>query len=207
MKRFFFLAILTLFVCNVYADDSVFSHPLSQKDKPVFTEIQKAQAQMDHIRGDFTQTRNMKLLSRPLKSSGTFELDKSKELTWSQEKPFKSTLVVTDNEIRQSIEDNPPMIITAKEQPIVFAFTRVFLSIFKGNTAAIEQYFNIYFQGDAKHWIVGFKPKSSPLNKAITSIVMEGGVYASKITVNEAKGNQMIIEFSNVSSIKSTAKS
>ncbi len=183
---------------NNHENSSIYQHPLSTKNITQFNQVQTEQAKFYRITGDFVQTRKMALLSKPLVSRGTFQLVKGKGLIWQQKKPFASKLVVTDDKIEQSIENNPPFVLTAKQQPIVFAFTRVFLSIFKGNTQAIKEYFNIYFTGDTKHWQLALVPKGSPLNKAIKSVEVTGGKYADRIVIHEAKGNDMEIKFSNV---------
>ncbi|WP_395946932.1 outer membrane lipoprotein carrier protein LolA [Caedibacter taeniospiralis] len=197
-----FLSIcVTLDLAHAEASDDIFNHPLSAKNQLAFDKVQQEQAKIDHVYGQFIQIRHMKLLSKPLKSSGTFELSKKNGLKWLQEKPFQSTLIITSDKIEQSIEGNPAITITKKEQPIVFSFTTIFLSIFKGNAEALKQYFHIYFTQNNDSWHIALKPRGSPLDKAIQSIEMTGEKYASRILVNEAQGNQMSIEFSNVKEI------
>ncbi|WP_116964276.1 outer membrane lipoprotein carrier protein LolA [Fastidiosibacter lacustris] len=179
--------------------NSIFYHPLSAKNEVAFMKVQNAQAKIDNVYGDFTQTRYMKLLSKPLISSGVFHLSKTDGLQWLQQKPFKSILMITEDKIQQSIEGKQAMVITKKEQPIVFSFTHIFLSIFKGNTEALKQYFDIYFIECNNNWHLGLKPIDSPLNKAIDSIEIIGEKYVTRILVNEAQGNHMLIQFSNIS--------
>ncbi len=95
--------------------------------------------------------------------------------------------------------DNPPTVITQKEQPVVFAFSNIFLSVFQGNTKQVEQYFNLYFTGDEKNWKIALKPKGSPFNKAIKDIELSGRQYITTIVVDETQQNSMIINLSNIS--------
>ncbi|WP_440993452.1 outer membrane lipoprotein carrier protein LolA [Cysteiniphilum litorale] len=196
-----FFVVFILFNLAQASTDNIFDHPLSAKNEQAFIEVQKEQAQISHVTGNFTQTRFMKLLSKPLKSSGRFELSKTQGLKWLQEEPFQSTLIVTEDSIKQSIEGKTAVVITKKEQPIVFSFTTVFLSIFKGNTDALKQYFKIYFMQNGDTWHIALKPLGAPLDKAIQSIEMTGTKYASRIFVNESQGNQMLIEFSDVKTV------
>ena len=203
-KKIFTVLLGTLFLFNycfaIGADNSVFDYPLTSNNQSAFIKVQVAQAKVNHVYGAFTQTRYMKLLSKPLVSSGLFELSKKEGLKWLQQKPFQSTLIVTEDKIEQSIEGKPAIIITKKEQPIVFSFTQVFLSIFNGNTAALKQYFKIYFVQNNNTWHIGLKPLGSPLNKAIESVEITGSEYASRILVVEKQSNQMMIQFHHVKS-------
>ena len=197
-----FFILFTLLSFAHAEQNNIFDHPLSAKNEQAFAAVQQQQAKIDNITGSFTQTRFMKLLSKPLKSNGRFELSKAHGLKWLQQKPFQSTLIVTNDSIEQSIEGKTAVVITKKEQPIVFSFTTIFLSIFKGNVDALKQYFKIYFMKDGEIWYIALSPLGAPLDKAIQSIEMTGTKYASRIIVKETQGNQMLIEFSDVKELK-----
>ena len=197
MKKLIVLIFSMMLMGACYADN-IYSHPLNESNEAAFKQVQVQLSKADNLSGEFSQIRKMRLLSSPLKSSGHFVLSKSKGLQWNQSQPFKSSLIVTNTKIEQRIEDTPPTIITQKQQPIVFSFTHIFLSVFNGNTAAITGYFDIYFSGDTKAWKLALKPINTLLQKAITSIEMTGGKYVQTVTINEVKQNQMTMRFSNV---------
>ena len=100
--------------------------------------------------------------------------------------------------LTQTIENNPPMVLTKDKQPFVFSFSEIFLSIFKGDSNALNQSFTIGFHGDIKHWNMILKPKSFPLNKAIKSIELSGGKVIDLVIVNNVKHDQLIINFYDV---------
>ncbi len=202
MKRFFVtfaaLFFFSAISLNYAAENNIFDYPVTAQNGPELEKVQKMLSATDNLKGDFTQTRHIALLSSPLISSGNFIISKASELTWDQLKPFISSLKVTDTKLIQKMGDNPPTVITKEQQPIVFSFTSIFLSIFKGDTVKVKQYFDIYFTGDTTHWEIALKPNSSPLNKAIASIELSGGKYIQTVTINEVKKNTMVIEFSNI---------
>lgn len=161
-------------------------------------QIQSLLSKTDDLSGDFKQTQKIQLLSEPLISTGHFSLSKSKGLEWQQKTPFKSDLIVTADQIKQQIENNPPTIITREQQPIIFSFTNIFLSVFNGDTKSINEYFNVYFNGTISNWEITLTPKSAPLDKAITSIKISGGKYINSLIINETKNNQIIIQLFNI---------
>ena len=168
------------------------------QDNPNFVAVEKTLMQNSHVHGNFTQSRQMQGLDKPLLSSGTFELSASGGLIWQQTKPFASTLTVTRETLTQQIMDNPPTVITKAQQPIVFSFTQVFMSVLQGNTQAVEQYFNLGFSGDSQAWQLVLTPKGSPLDKAIESITLKGAKTIEFIEVKDAQGNVMDITLSDV---------
>lgn len=173
-----------------------YSAPLS--DNPNFVAVEKMLMQNTDVSGKFTQSRQMQGLERPLLSSGTFVLSQSQGLVWKQEKPFASTLTVTQNRLEQQIMDHPPTVITKEQQPIVFGFTQVFMSVLQGNTQAVEQYFNLNFSGSPQAWELVLTPKGSPLDKAIEAITLNGSKTIDFIEVKDAQGNVMEITLSDV---------
>lgn len=199
--KMFFVFILTFFcITSCYANGyaNIDSHPLTSANEPAFTLVEQQLSKAKTLSGDFTQIRKMKLLSAPLISKGHFVLSKSQGLQWVQTTPFQSTLIVTANKIEQRIENTPPTIMTREEQPIVFSFTSIFLSIFNGDSKSIQSYFKIYFSGNINKWDIELKPIDPLLQKAITSIEMSGGKYIHAITINETKQNLMTMRFSNI---------
>ncbi len=201
MKRIITICILILFTQISFAGDSVFDHPLNQSNQNMFDQVQKLLSDNTNLKGEFEQVRHIKILSSPLTSSGNFSISQKTGLHWNQTHPFESTLTVTDAEIIQTMQNSPPTILTKEKQPIVFSFTKIFLSVFKGNTPALKNYFDIYFLGDTQHWEIALKPKSSPLDKAIADIELEGGKYVHTVIINETRGNQLDIKFLNIEPI------
>ena len=191
MKKYFIL-LFVLFSMGVYAA------PLTISNQKIFHAVQQQLASADNLSGHFTQTRDIKLLSSPLKSEGNFILSKSKGLSWNQTQPFKSQLTVTADKLTQQIGDNPPITLTKEQQPIVFFFTQTFLSVFKGDTKALTPYFNIGFSGDQKNWQIRLAAKTAPLNKAITQIELSGGNYFNSAVISEATGDKLTIHFRHI---------
>jgi hypothetical protein len=165
-------------------------------------QVHKMLASTDNLSGNFKQVRKMQLLSDPLVSSGHFVLSKTKGLKWYQTTPFKSTLIVTASKIEQQLESSPPVVITKEQQPVVFSFTNIFLSVFNGDTKTVSEYFDITFTGNTSRWNIILKPNSAPLNKAIASIEMSGGKYINYIAINETKNNQTIIRLYNAKELQ-----
>ncbi|MDA7742306.1 outer membrane lipoprotein carrier protein LolA [Francisellaceae bacterium] len=197
------LLVFTLFPLVSIGQKNIFMPHINTSE---LQQIQDALSQAGHLQGDFIQTRYITLLSSPLVSSGTFSLSKKTGLIWQQAKPFPSKLEVTATKLIQKLGDNPATIMTKEKQPIIFSFTNIFLSIFKGNTEQVKQYFKIHLTGDQSKWTITLKPKNSPLNKAISNIQLSGEKYVKQVIIHEQKGNKMTIQFSNVQAISAKIK-
>jgi len=197
MKRYFLSFFCGFLAISFCYGNTVFNSPLTPKNQTAFQTVEKQLSTAAEIRGQFKQTRHMRLLSEPLISYGTFTLQKT-GLHWQQTQPFPALLTVTNDTIKQTLPGAPPTVMTAKSQPVVFSFTKIFLSVFKGDTQNIRSYFDIYFSGDAADWQIGLKPKPGILKKAIRSITLAGSKTVREIRINQTHNNQMEITFSHV---------
>ncbi|CDU14973.1 LolA family protein [Vibrio coralliirubri] len=161
------------------------------------------------VRGEFTQTRNMEMFAQPLTSQGTFLLDKSSGLLWTQTTPFPVSLVLTDNKLSQRFSDQPAKIITDKENPMAFYFSHIFLSVFHGDTQKLQEQFALDFEPatvtssdentENNSWTLTLKPKNAPMNAVFEAITLQGQNDIERIELREIRGDNTVIEFTQLS--------
>ncbi len=148
------------------------------------------------LRGRFSQTRDIALLSRPLESSGIFILS-AKGLYWEQQQPFSSVLIADGERLAQRLADGPLITMDSSRQPLVLSFSKIFLNMFRGEHADLEQHFSIRFQAEVDAWKIDLKPTSFPLSEGISNIKLSGRDHIDLITVNGSDlSDTMTISFS-----------
>ncbi len=173
------------------------------------SELQTVLSENSIVRGEFTQTRNMEMFAQPLTSQGTFLLDKSSGLLWTQTTPFPVNLVLTNNKLSQRFADQPAKIITDKENPMAFYFSHIFLSVFHGDTQKLQEQFALDFEPatatisdkktEKKSWALTLTPKSAPMNAVFEAITLQGQSDIERIELKEIRGDSTVIEFSQLS--------
>lgn len=177
---------------------AIFSAPAAYAAQPSLASIQQQLAQQNIVRGDFTQTRRMQMFDAPLVSQGKFVLSRDQGLWWQQTHPFPTSLVLTKNTLSQQIGSEPAQILKVSDNPMVFYFSHVFLSLFKGDTSALTEQFTLSFSSQTdQHWVLSLTPKSSPLDKVFSSIEIAGQQDINKVALMEIRGDSTVIEFSN----------
>lgn len=146
------------------------------------------------LRGRYSQTRLIAVLSRPLESSGQFILSE-RGLYWQQEKPFISTLIADGVRLAQRVADGPLIIIDSAGQPMVLSFSRIFLSIFRGDQGELEDHFSIQFETSYDAWEIVLTPTSYPLSEAINKIMLRGREHIDQLSVFGRSSDEMTINF------------
>ena len=147
MKALFFAACLLAGVAH--ADDALFKDIESKLiDAPV-------------IHGQFTQSRQLVGVKKPLTSTGSFLVDKQRGVIWKAEKPFPSTLRVTRGEILQKNGDQVMMKLSSDKEPTVKTVSGLLFSLFSGDVGALGKLFNAQGSTSGKNWKLALTPKDA----------------------------------------------
>ncbi|MFT6984725.1 MAG: hypothetical protein ACJAT7_000526 [Psychromonas sp.] len=148
------------------------------------------------LRGDFTQTKTMQMFNQPLLSRGTFLLEQNQGLLWRQAEPFPVSMVLVKEKLSQQFGDQPAEVIIAKDNPMVFYFSHLFLSLFKGDLDGLSGQFEMKLSAKDEHWLLLLTPKSAPLNKVFASISIAGDEFVDLLVLHELSGDISEIKFS-----------
>ncbi|MGF1776628.1 outer membrane lipoprotein carrier protein LolA [Vibrio nomapromontoriensis] len=171
--------------------------PLSLAQVDNLADLQQQLAKHSLVRGDFEQQRHIEMFEQPLISSGQFTLDKTNGLLWRQQSPFPVQLVLTKDKLRQTFADQPAQVITAKDNPMAFYFSHIFLAVFHGDTQQLEQQFEMNFTATKGQWSLVLTPRAAPLNSVFDTISIRGKDELEQLTLQEIRGDKTDIIFSH----------
>jgi hypothetical protein len=196
----------SLFLCavTVFAQSderpAVLAHPLDLEHPPAaFVAINKSLRETSCIRADFAEEKKIKVLKRPLQSSGSLVFCGKMGLYRSLKAPFVQELLVRPEGIAQRDAAGKLEKVEVDKQPLAKGFIDAFLLVFSGDDKALGAQFEICFDGSEEAWSMGFVPKKKPLSKFIASMVVTGrkNVLAT-LEVIEVNGDRTSTRFENV---------
>lgn len=149
------------------------------------------------LHGRFTQSRNLKGIAAPLKSSGSFVLSPGKGLIWRVESPIQTTTVITPAGIRQIINGNEVQRIEAAKVPFVAHFYDMMNGALMGDWTAMRHDFAVSTTGDRRAWRTVLTPlrPNDPIAGMLASIVISGGQMVDSVDINRANGDSEQIRF------------
>lgn len=158
-------------------------------------DVQKQLSRRPAVSGTFKQTRFVKQMAVTLNSSGKFQLDKKSGLSWNQIEPFEYNFKVNRERIELVTKGSKPEIVTKESQPLLFAFSQTFLSLFSGDMAALNKQFDVKSSGTNQKWKFEFAPRDDAARKAVKVINVVGGVSIDQVLVEDTQGNKMQVDF------------
>lgn len=162
------------------------------------------------ISADFVQSKKIAILTRSLKSSGKIWMSDDEELVWMSLKPFRSTMVIQADGIRQY--DKNDRYKGMQNQTVVTDLSNVFLSLVKGDVEKLDEAFEIEFECVTKEnvsdsavlsssqsipkeeqyspWTMVLTPRTDALKKLISKMSLSGAQTISKIHFIEQRGDE-----------------
>ncbi|WP_428096541.1 outer membrane lipoprotein carrier protein LolA [Candidatus Rariloculus sp.] len=161
-----------------------------------FEAVSRRLSAIETLRAQFTQTRQIPALSQPLHSRGRLIIS-GLGLYWEQSEPFKTVLIANADGLAQKIADQPVVSVSVAEQPMAVSISEVFLSIFRGDRRALDEYFDVDFDSNGEAWTIRLVPRTFPLTEAVASIVVEGTVFLDRLSVQGVAEDLLTVEFSD----------
>lgn len=159
-------------------------------------EVQKILATPKVVEAKFEQTRTLKNIKKPLKSSGVMLMVRDVGLVWDQEKPFAMTMIINNDRMVQKI-GNTVNEITKEANPQFFEFSSVLRALMFADRKALEENFEVNFTDLKESWKLNLKPKLAPLNKIFDEIIINGDEVVNKVELLDKQHDSTTIIFSD----------
>lgn len=156
------------------------------------------------IEGNFKQVKHIKKISRNFEATGTFLIANGTGVVWNTEKPFKTSMIITEKQMVQRSVSGAVSKMDASENAIFAEFSKTIQSVFSGNIKSLEEHFTVSAEAVKN---TGWKLTLVPKEKAIRQVIASIGLNLSSLDKNVAKltsvlildgdGNTLIYEFTN----------
>lgn len=163
---------------------------------PALNQLAARLEQAAVIHAEYTQTKTLQALKRPLRTTGQLVFARGQGVLWRIDKPYQATYALNAERVTEIAPDGGRKTRQAKDVPALAQVGRVFQAIFQGDLGELEQHFLVAVSGDAEAWRVDLAPKPA-LARFIRGIRASGGRYLDRIEVEEGQGDLTRIQFQN----------
>lgn len=168
--------------------------PLSSHAAPILAQLTARLDKAEVIHAEFTQTKTLQALKRPLRTSGQLVFARGQGVLWRIEKPYQASYALSAERVTEVGPDGSRRVRAAREVPALAQVGRVFQAIFQGDIKGLEEHFEVTVSGDAERWRVDLAPKPA-LARFLKGISARGGRFLDLIEVEETQGDRTRIEF------------
>lgn len=157
-------------------------------------------AQMEQhavVRAEFTQSKQMAALKRPLVTTGHLVFSRRHGVLWQIERPYRMTYALSEERIVEIAGDGTRRERSQRDVPGLAQIGRIFRALLGADTTALQAVFDVAAQGDAAKWNIELKPRQAQLAQFLARLQLSGGRFVDGIRIDEAGGDSTQIRFSN----------
>lgn len=149
------------------------------------------------VRADFTQTKQMASLKRPLITSGRLLYSRRQGLLWKIERPYRTSYILGEESIVEIGSDGVRQERGLRDVPGLAQVGRVFRALLGADTKTLLEYFDVVVQGDTSNWEIALTPRQPQLAQFLTGLQLSGGRFVDSIRIGEVGGDITQITFRN----------
>lgn len=167
-------------------------------------------AQLDKhavVRAEFTQSKQISGVKRPLQTSGQLVFARQHGVLWQIEQPYKVSYILSEEKVVEIAADGSRKERLARDLPGLAQVGRVFRAMLGANTGALREYFDIQARGDAGNWSLALIPRQAQMAQFIEQMDISGGAFVGAIRIQEKGGDATQIRFRNSSGANTLSES
>jgi len=140
------------------------------------------------VRAEFTQSKQMAALKRPLVTTGRLVFSRRHGVLWQIEQPYRITYVLGEERIVEIAADGTRRERGLRDVPGMAQVGRVFRALLGANTAALGETFTVVVRGDSGKWEIDLKPRQAQLAQFLSGLYLSGGRFVESIRIDENGG-------------------
>lgn len=149
------------------------------------------------VRAEFSQTKQMAALKRPLVTTGRLLFSRHHGVLWQIEQPYRMSYILGEDRIVEITADGARRERGLRDVPGLTQVGRIFRALLGANTSALRDAFDISVQGDPNRWDIKLKPREAQLAQFLSGLNLSGERFVETIRIDEAGGDSTVIRFRN----------
>jgi hypothetical protein len=171
--------------------------PVSAAEPEALARIGAQIGQHPVVRAEFTQTRQMAVMKRPLVTTGRLVYARQQGVLWQIEQPYRMSYVLGEERIAEIGADGARRERRLRDVPGLAQVSRVLRALFGADTRVLQEHFEVTLRGDAAKWELDLKPRQAQLAQFIAGLRVSGGRFVDAIRMDEPGGDRTDIQFRN----------
>ena len=122
----------------------------------------------------FEEEKKVRMLQRPLRSSGALIFLPHKGLYRQLHMPFVQELLITPTALQQRDTSGKVETLELDKVPLAKALVEGFFTVFSGSWDSMQTHFQVYFSLENHHWKLGLKPIQTVMSQMVSCIILAG---------------------------------
>jgi hypothetical protein len=178
---------LTLALVGVTLVLASLTRPVSATD--LVERIGERLARHPVLRANFTQTKRVAALKRPLVMTGTFVFSRHDGVLLNIEQPYRIGYALGPDHVTEFGADGNTRRRSVRDAPAAAEASRIFRALFAADLPVLRQTFDISAGGDLASWQIELRPRRSEIAQRLKSVKFSGSDFVRTIVIEESGGD------------------
>jgi len=146
-------------------------------------------------RARFSETKYLKMLDRPIQSSGTLAWDAPSRLEKLTLLPKRERMLVEQDKVTLEIGTPPKRrVISMTDYPLLRAFIESIRATLAGDLASLERFYRVEFHGSSDGWRIKLEPSEAKTKSVVRVIRIFGsGGEIGTVEVEQSDGDRSVM--------------
>ena len=163
------------------------------RDPATLDELLRLLAARRHGHVAYKEVHELRMLERPLQSSGELLYEAPDHLEKRTLTPKPETLIL-DHGILTARRGHGTRVLALRDYPQAVPFVESIRATLAGDRAALEHYFRLQLTGDLDHWSLLLVPREATLERTVKDIRIAGAREAiHSVEIHQADGDASVL--------------
>jgi hypothetical protein len=158
--------------------------------------LEQLMSELGHVersQAQFTEQKYMKVLKKPVESSGTLIYEAPDRMIKRTLKPKPETMTVDADRLILERQGRTRA-LRLQDYPTLWAFIESIRSTLKGDLSALQRFYHVELSGGPQHWSLAMKPKDAKMSRVISSVEIAGTQGKIRtVKVEETQGDHSVM--------------
>ncbi len=150
------------------------------------------------IVAEFTQTRRIAALTRPVVAHGRVVFLRGQGVAWQIERPFRHAYVFAQGQVTEINASGERIARDTRAAPGSAQAGQVFAALLRGDLRYLHEHFDISTAGQRDAWRAELKPREAAWSQVMPKMGLEGGNQVTRIELAEASGDTTVIRLRQI---------
>ena len=176
-----------------------FSHAVAE-EADILKQISSRTEQYAVLRADFTQTKRVAAMKRPLITSGKLIYAKEYGVIWQITQPYAISYILSNEQVIEISSDNRRKERSVSDLPGFAQINRIFRAMIAADSQVLNTYFDTKLQNQVRldaPWQILLTPKQAQVSRFIKQINVSGNQFVESIQISEASSDSTDIAFTH----------
>ena len=138
-------------------------------------ELMGSLARVEASRAEFTETKTLALLAKPLVLTGRLIYKRPDSLERHTLTPVEERMIVVGSELTlENVTKKQKRTFSLKASPVMWAFVESIRASLAGDQKTLERFYWVKFEGRASDWVVNLEPRDAAMSEYVQLIRLSG---------------------------------